>query len=428
MKTKRERKSRIATTGSKNNNIIDKIATEKQPLYFSPRDLIGSHEHLLREILIHVPDKPICRFKLVSKLWLSIISDPDFSRNWHTKHVPSPSALLFCTTYRCRYKFISLDEREKNSFSPDFYFNFNFLPFSDHAHSSTKILQSCNGLLLLMVKDGFGVHNPSTNQSKLTPKLPEKYSKLSGLCTRLVFDPSKSPHYKVFSFFSLRDYYKLLSIEILIYASETDFWKVLSIDEDSLFNTITFYDGVMFEAGVLWNGAIHWPRQRESSSFYFDIDKECCMKMPMPPIQGGQQVRTIKYFGETGGHLHLIDYKGDYALQFDVFRMELDYSNWFVKYRVDLIPLCWRIDAVDWRIQKFTFLTLIVNGDGVEGEEESPVLVMHLPKTEMLISYNLNNEVLKNICPSSLQSWDLNFSKQKNWSTIHQFIRSPVRF
>lgn len=49
---------------------------------------------------------------------------------------------------------------------------------------------------------------------------------------------------------------------------------------------------------------------------------------------------------------------------------------------------------MEWRIQKFTFLTLIVNG---EGEEEWPVLVMHLRITEMVVSYSLKDEELKNL-------------------------------
>ncbi|KAM7507557.1 hypothetical protein LguiA_018010 [Lonicera macranthoides] len=76
--------------------------------------------------------------------------------------------------------------------------------------------------------------------------------------------------------------------------------------------------------------------------------------MRMPPIKGGQEKRTIRYFGEYGIHLHLIDHKDDSPLQFDVFEMEKNRPNSFMKYNVDLSALGWS------SIKRFIFLSLLV--------------------------------------------------------------------
>ncbi|KAM7507565.1 hypothetical protein LguiA_018018 [Lonicera macranthoides] len=118
--------------------------------------------------------------------------------------------------------------------------------------------------------------------------------------------------------------------------------------------------------------------------------------MPMPPIQGGQENRTIRYFGESRGHLHLIDYKDDFPFQFDVFEMVKDHSKWFVKYSVDLTVLVW--DA----ITRPTFISLVLENDHVVGEEESPVI--YVPADKMVISYKLKNRESKKLCPLLLDS------------------------
>ncbi|KAM7481098.1 hypothetical protein LguiB_005681 [Lonicera macranthoides] len=141
--------------------------------------------------------------------------------------------------------------------------------------------------------------------------------------------------------------------------------------------------------------------------------------MPMPPIQGGAQVRIIRYFGVLQGQLHMIDYEDDSSLNFDVFVMEKDYSNWFVKYNVNLAALSWRLNPVGCLTQRFYVLSL------VEDEEQSSVLVMYVPYLEMVMSYNLKNEKLKKLCHLSLTPGDLDLLKRKS---VHQFIRTTVEF
>ncbi|KAM7507558.1 hypothetical protein LguiA_018011 [Lonicera macranthoides] len=379
--------------------------------------VIGSNEDLLRTLLIHIPNyKPLTTFKSVSKLWLSLISDPGFSLRWYKNHMAYPSAVLI---YRhCSYEFISLNGREKKgTFLP--YFGFDCHPLLNHSRHRIEILHSCNGLLLLNLKvkvnhewyeSRLGVYNSITNHSKLIPKFFSEFSYFTSY-TKLAFHPLKSPHYKLVTVIVVL-YQDISHEEMLIYSSESDSWKILP-------PRFTNSYGLMFEAGVYWNGAIHWPCEvrRHFNSLYFDVDKECCVWMPLPPIQGIDWKRNIKYFGESGGHLHLIDYKEGFTLQFNVFEMEKDCSKWFVKYNVDLVTLGRGV------IKRFIFLSLVLeNGDGVGGgEEESTVLVMYVPVDGMVISYNLKNGKLKKLCPLQLSCWEMDKLKEtNNWLMVHQ--------
>ncbi|KAM7477701.1 hypothetical protein LguiA_025914 [Lonicera macranthoides] len=375
----------------------------KLPIY-SSSDLIGSNKDLLRQILIHVREKPLLRFKAVSKIWLNVISDPDFSIRWNKIRPPTASALFLRRDLSTwdegtdKYLFIPLDGREQLSQSLS-----DSLPLECRFLFGSKcIQQSCNGLIHFEL---FVVYNPTTKQLRDVPR-PPAGDYYSFQYINLIFDPLKSCHFKLLY---VRDG------KVFIYSSESNAWRVPS--RDSLGNKRPNSDVIKF--GVYLNGAIHWPSHRKGTSLYFDVDEECFRTMPMPPIQGGAQVRIIRYFGVLQGQLHMIDYEDDSSLNFDVFVMEKDYSNWFVKYNVNLAALSWRLNPVGCLIQRFYVLSL------VEDEEQSSVLVMYVPYLEMVMSYNLKNEKLKKLCHLSLTPGDLDLLKRKS---VHQFIRTTVEF
>ncbi|KAM7477690.1 hypothetical protein LguiA_025903 [Lonicera macranthoides] len=289
---------RIEATKKDNNNEM-KIESEtnggkrivgsfEQPTY-APSDLIGNNEDLLRQILINIPQKPLSGFKIVSKIWLHMISDPEFSLGWNRKHIPSPSALFFSPAPD-RWLFIPFDGRYKFS-QPPFSISFN-----------VQIKKSCNGLLLILKNWWhYCVYNPTTKQSKLIPAPIQGYKNLEPI--NLAFDPLKSHHFKLVS----------SPGGILVYSSETDSWRVLcekSVHTNNTSHCYSRFNDLIYEVGVFTNGAIHWPCHRGRTSLYFDVDERFRI-MPMPPIQGGEQWRTIRYFGESQRHLHMIEYEDD---------------------------------------------------------------------------------------------------------------------
>ncbi|KAK6117840.1 hypothetical protein DH2020_048422 [Rehmannia glutinosa] len=94
---------------------------------------------------------------------------------------------------------------------------------------------------------------------------------------------------------------------------------------------------VNFQNGVYWNGSIHWISfSKTGKSFYFNPDDDRIPKvMPTPPRQ--DMLSTDKYyFGESCDHLHFIGSINTWKEIINVYEMRRDYSEWFVKYTVDL--------------------------------------------------------------------------------------------
>ncbi|XP_026437392.1 putative F-box protein At1g47300 [Papaver somniferum] len=155
----------------------------------------GLPEGILFEIFLKLPWKSINRFKCVSKVWLSIISDPNFMKNkfktlfiepkpWvifsnhviPNQHHPSDIIIpsrLFHT------QFMS----SGNELSGYDGFSFNFLRKSygsDAQHRILHVLASRSGLVLCSVinyskeSTDYFVCNPITNESVSLPPPPTK--------------------------------------------------------------------------------------------------------------------------------------------------------------------------------------------------------------------------------------------------------------
>ncbi|PRQ37024.1 putative F-box associated interaction domain-containing protein [Rosa chinensis] len=179
--------------------------------------------------------------------------------------------------------------------------------------------------------------NPSTRQFLMLPLPNAKGCDESTtiLGVYLAFDPSKSPHYQVVcvrncssssAAAAANDHY-----QIEIYSSETLSWRL----SGSPFNAPI---DMVFYNGVVWNGTIHWISPT-AASLCFDIVHEQLGEMPSLPSNEKWSKRRLRYFGESGGHLHLIEIYGSGTTQFQVFEMKKDYSSWIPKYQVDLTTI-----------------------------------------------------------------------------------------
>lgn len=126
-----------------------------------------------------------------------------------------------------------------------------------------------------------------------------------------------------------------------VYSSKTRSWRHSA-------------SGVSFNAtfrlndanGVYSNRAIHWFNKAAelsgdcSGGMYFDIDARCLKELPMPLFDDSESEsvnRNVKYFGESGGCLHLIIGIKE-TLKFDVFELKEDYSAWSLIHSVNLNP------------------------------------------------------------------------------------------
>ncbi|XP_004301420.1 PREDICTED: F-box protein At5g07610-like [Fragaria vesca subsp. vesca] len=257
----------------------------------------------------------------------------------------------------------------------------------------------------------------------------------------LAFDPFKSTHCKVICISTIHKHNWLHQVDV--YSSETRSWRLLKTSFASRDIEMQF-DGRSREGGVYCNGAAHWIRDekelpisvgedgnslvRENADLvhYYDISEERLgLAIPSAPVvvSGYYPSKFPKfdhrYFGESGGHLCLIDVYKDHSsekylyndcnAEFDVMEMGKDYSGWFVKYHVDLNPV---VAAFRGYYDHFSrFYVLFLDGEGKEEqvqqqpEEVSSSLLFHIPGK--VISYNLRSKTCKTYVDLSIKDYFL---------------------
>ncbi|KAL7224468.1 hypothetical protein ACSBR1_025844 [Camellia fascicularis] len=88
---------------------------------------------------------------------------------------------------------------------------------------------------------------------------------------------------------------------------------------------------------VFWNGAIHGISYANVHT-QFEVEEEKFIQTPMrrnPKILSHDKIR---YFGECGGDLLLIQTPQHCAMGFRILQMHKDYYEWIGKYQVHLRP------------------------------------------------------------------------------------------
>ncbi|CAL5365304.1 unnamed protein product [Camellia sinensis] len=381
---------------------------------------IAGNDDALSEILLRTPVKSLIRFKSVSKHWSSLISNPHFSLLHTLRHSASkPSALLLRLTPP-DFDFVPLRDSLSKSPSPPPFRSLNSI-LHRPSGSGTKILQSCNGLLLCCsFPHSIGnvrryyVVNPTTKHRLLLDLPRADVSSVFGV--NLAFDPSISPHYNVVFVRSTP-----LSIhcrQIEIYSSETRSWRLSGDSFRPQFD-------MLFTDGVFWNRAIHWISP-SGVSLRFSVDGECLGTMPpLPLLDTDWYTRRYRFFGESNGHLHLIEVYGPQTTQFRVLEMERDYSQWFVKFSVNLdgivaaFPEMVRsyLDTHDGNYYAFSILGVLR-----EDNEDESFLVLSVPGK--VISYNFKDSSLKKLLDFAPAKIDKNHILQFGCFDTYQYIES----
>ncbi|XP_023533020.1 F-box protein At5g07610-like [Cucurbita pepo subsp. pepo] len=184
---------------------------------------LANNDDLLVEILVRLPIPSVLRFKSVSKRWLSLISDPNFSHRRITFYPPTPSG-IFLTRHFWRpvprgFGFVVLRPNPPQ------------VPFESLEPSVPKrrieILQSCNGLLLCCSygrrygKNTYYVYNPMTKQYTTLPMLQMSKKKKLTVGPSLAYDPIRSSNYKVVCVRRLDSE----NFQIKIYSHDSGSWR-----------------------------------------------------------------------------------------------------------------------------------------------------------------------------------------------------------
>ncbi|KAK4350201.1 hypothetical protein RND71_029514 [Anisodus tanguticus] len=149
--------------------------------------------------------------------------------------------------------------------------------------------------------------------------------------------------------------------------------------------------------GVFWNVAVHWVSQ--TVFLCFEVSNCSFRSMPTTPIPEGQWHRNIEYFGESGGHLHLIGHNSDQTTEFNILQLEVDYSGWFAKYRVnlDVLPNLYPV-MVNQKVNPpddYAYTNVFSTICFLEDEKDKARLVLALPGK--IVLYNLGSGMIKEL-------------------------------
>ncbi|KAK7245302.1 hypothetical protein RIF29_40141 [Crotalaria pallida] len=169
--------------------------------------------------------------------------------------------------------------------------------------------------------------NPNHNVQPIPPLHLPTTSTTYGLELHLAYEPLRSSHYNVILIRFITHH----GFDIHVYSLETGCWTHLGIISFLPAQETTFqYDG------VYCNGAVYW-YCRDLESVYFDVGNRYLKSYLMPwcPIRYSK----VSYFGESGGHLHMILQQHLNVLLFDIFELKEDSSEWLVRFHVDLWEL-----------------------------------------------------------------------------------------
>ncbi|XP_050369139.1 F-box protein At5g07610-like [Argentina anserina] len=264
-------------------------------------ETLGNIEELLTEILVSLPVRSLLRFKCVSKHWLSLISNPEFYER-HTLRNPNPRVSAFFSSITHNKIFNSVPLIGKHEIP------IPFKALNEQVPGSLDIIQSCNGLFLCEPRDRYQkriyVVNPTTRKF-CALSLPKGHGKRSFVRYGLAFDPSKSPYYKVIgvgNYTSIVDDRYDGNYQIDIYSSRTRDWELLNVP---LVSRQTSLDTV--------EERLCMSRDENDVTILTWVKKVC---------ESPHLLRL--YFGESCGHLHLIDFYEKSTTQFDVMETTLD--------------------------------------------------------------------------------------------------------
>ncbi|CAN4086442.1 unnamed protein product [Withania somnifera] len=356
------------------------ICSENSP---SSEQIAGS-EDILTEIFLRLPTKSLLRFQCVSKHWLSLISSTHF-RRLHTRRSATSSASTV-GVFLCRhpsYDFVTPNEESLASMSRI------YDRLSDSRDGKVVCnVNSCNGLLCLGFnsddgKTDFYVYNLTTGHRRFIP-VPETMVVKS---MNLAFDPKISDYYDVVCvWFSVSENRLCFSV----YSSCSGSWIHSNEHCDKV--------DLCCYGGVFWKGAMHWFSQT-GPFLCLQVDSRKFKSMPSTQIPEGQWYRNMEYFGESGGHLHLIEIHKPQDIEFNVLELKSDYSSWFVKFRVNLefltnlypVMVNQELNPPEDYAFPYAFSTLCFLAD----EEDRARLLISLPGK--IVLYDMHNGIVKEL-------------------------------
>ncbi|XP_054786491.1 F-box/kelch-repeat protein At3g23880-like isoform X2 [Prosopis cineraria] len=247
-------------------------------------------EQLIVDILLRLPVKSLLRFKSVSKLWRSLISDPRFAQSHFQMSSSRADRIVHIADSGAR----SIDFH--SSFHDDSAIaNLNF-PIT----LNVMIRGSCRGFVLLDVYDHLFIWNPSTGFYKHVPYFPMP-SPVCPFVLGLGYDATDDDYLLLIG--ACDPYDDDCGSDFQFFSTKANSWK--KIEGTGSFPYMNATDDA--RAGVFLNEAIHWLAFRHDTSveliLAFNVIQRKLVEIPLP----GDFFETLEFvfLGTLGGYLSL---------------------------------------------------------------------------------------------------------------------------
>ncbi|CAN6212012.1 unnamed protein product [Urochloa humidicola] len=337
---------------------------------------------LVVEILARLPPKSLCRFKFVSRCWLSLISDPA-----HRARLAQTLSGFFFKSSGRGWRFTVLPScvtplGGDDGGPPLVDSALSFLP---PTYGEIEIMDSCNGLLLLLCSGErlspppfYVVCNPATREWVALPQ--PKYTDncrddIVVWYAAVGFDPAISSHFNVFQVVEEKDGIFRFVKTVEVYSSKTGIWDIRECKHECLdFLGRTTY----------FNGFLHLPREYKALASVDTKGQSWRLTQAYDPnCNPGRG-----YVGHSQGRLlYMNNYWKDDVLSVYIIE-DQDSKEWTLKHNVskrDLLFEPWK------RLIRPTYYIAGFHPDGD--------LIFFYDRTQKtLISYNMNRSDWHVVC------------------------------
>lgn len=291
--------------------------------------MLAINRDVLFTILSLLPARSVVRFKGVSKLWQSVISDPYFIKSHANNCNFYNNAGFICSNpeTHCSYLFDGA-----LSSAPDL-----SLSILKHDAESMRIglnlnvyvLRSFYGLLICPVMweesefqssfEFIYIYNPMTMQYKRISQVKRCWSPVDVILT---------PNHKLIMFsFNTSTF----SYQIRMYISYTQSWKfIYSFPMGELIHK-------QQKKGIFLNRTVYWVLQIDNkwSVFSLNVESLIVQKLALPDHCDDFYQESL-YFGECQGRLHLVMEQKQYDFIFKIMQMKEDFTGWNLLHFIDL--------------------------------------------------------------------------------------------